>query len=508
MPILSKTHYKQWLICPRYGWHLYHKRIQEETSDYTKSLNEQGYEVERLAHKLFKPGWTVEPQSSEEAAAETKRIIADHAVQTVYQATALSEDNLLAKADIVKINHAKKTLDIYEVKAVNDLGFPPKTNNVKKEEFIKDVTFQYLAFKESLYKIDKVYIVHLNKEFRLQEDQFAHKDFFKYHNLNSEIQSHQSTVAEETKMALADYLSKEAPACLCRFKPKARRCPEFEAFNTDIPSKNSIFSLNRIRPEKVQALLKQDILAIEDITPKMAAELKLSTKQKNQIEVVQKDKIICHKKGIQAFFQKLEFPLYFLDYETAAFAVPSFVGSGPYQAVIFQFSLHVMQANGDLKHYEHLIADTTTQSLKTLIQELEKIIGRTGNILVWHKQAEESFQRNLGQIITKSETFFEGLKKRFFDLEQVFIQQLYVHPDFEGRTSLKAVLPALDIEDGISYKDLTRVADGQEASVAWKKALVEPDKERQEIFASLLEYCKYDTLAMVKIYQFLQEAMK
>ena len=44
------------------------------------------------------------------------------------------------------------------------------------------------------------------------------------------------------------------------------------------------------------------------------------------------------------------FPYHFIDFETAAVALPFHAGMRPYQSVAFQFSHHVMDANGEIRH--------------------------------------------------------------------------------------------------------------------------------------------------------------
>ena len=66
-----------------------------------------------------------------------------------------------------------------------------------------------------------------------------------------------------------------------------------------------------------------------------------------------------------------------------------------------------------------------------------------------------------------------------------------------GSWSIKTVLPALVPE--LNYADLACVQDGGDAQLAWMQASSANPEKRKDISDSLLEYCKLDTLAMVKI---------
>ena len=78
-----------------------------------------------------------------------------------------------------------------------------------------------------------------------------------------------------------------------------------------------------------------------------------------------------------------------------------------------------------------------------------------------------------------------------------FQKKWYYTPEMKGSYSIKAVLPALVPE--LSYNGLN-IADGSSASVAYDQLIEEKDMfNMEETRKNLLEYCKLDTLAMVKI---------
>ena len=70
---------------------------------------------------------------------------------------------------------------------------------------------------------------------------------------------------------------------------------------------------------------------------------------------------------------------------------------------------------------------------------------------------------------------------------------------FLGSASIKKVLPAL-IPD-LSYNNLG-IQEGEAAARRWKEATLGDvsDSERDKVYSDLIEYCKLDTLAMVKIH--------
>ena len=78
-----------------------------------------------------------------------------------------------------------------------------------------------------------------------------------------------------------------------------------------------------------------------------------------------------------------------------------------------------------------------------------------------------------------------------------FQKKYYYAPEMKGSYSIKAVLPSLVSE--LSYDEL-EINEGGLASIAYESLQTETDlmiiAERKQ---QLLEYCKLDTLAMVRI---------
>jgi hypothetical protein len=96
-----------------------------------------------------------------------------------------------------------------------------------------------------------------------------------------------------------------------------------------------------------------------------------------------------------------------------------------------------------------------------------------------------------------------SLINRIVDLEAILRKNFY-HPDFHGSTSIKKTLPTLVPE--MSYEGL-EICNGDEAMATFA-CLAQGkcnDSEIDTIKNHLLEYCKQDTLAMVKLHERLVE---
>ena len=192
----------------------------------------------------------------------------------------------------------------------------------------------------------------------------------------------------------------------------------------------------------------------------------------------------------------LEYPLYFLDFETVNRAIPRFPGMRPYDQLPFQWSVHVMRKPGaELEHYEFLAADRADPR-REFITSLCSALGKSGSIVVY-SAFESQRLSELAAWLPEFAGRIKQIQRRLWDLLPVVRNHVY-HPKFAGSFSIKNVLPAL--VPGMTYEGM-EVADGTDAGLAWE-SLVRgglDQSERDRIKRALLDYCGQDTLALVRL---------
>jgi hypothetical protein len=212
-------------------------------------------------------------------------------------------------------------------------------------------------------------------------------------------------------------------------------------------------------------------------------------------------------KEIKNFLEGLQYPLYFLDYETMSSLIPYFDGHRPYQQVPMQYSLHVLRSpDAELEHKEFLHRDNSDPALP-LTKQLIQDIGTEGSVIVWYEGFEKSRNTELGDMFPEYKDAMEAINDRVVDLIIPFKQKWYDDPRFEGSASIKKVLPVLCPE--LSYKTLG-IQEGGSAQRLWMEAVLDGTRadEKDKILTDLLEYCGLDTLAMVEIYRKLIDPIK
>lgn len=192
----------------------------------------------------------------------------------------------------------------------------------------------------------------------------------------------------------------------------------------------------------------------------------------------------------------LPYPRYYFDFETIAFAVPIWVGTRPYQQIPFQWSCHVEDAPGQLRHEEFLDLGGGNPS-RPLLDRLIEVLGGFGP-LIHYAPFEKMILRELAQMYPDKALAIGKILDRLYDLLPL-MRSHYYHPAMKGSWSIKAVLPTVAPE--LNYGALDEVHDGGEAQAAYLEAIHSATSMERKIQLrhNMLEYCKMDTLAMVRV---------
>lgn len=229
--------------------------------------------------------------------------------------------------------------------------------------------------------------------------------------------------------------------------------------------------------------------------------------QSMQIEHSIDDKpTYINKQGVKEFLDTLWYPLYFLDFETMQLGVPQYKKSKPYQPIPFQYSLHYIEhKGGEVKHKEFL-ATHEKDPRKQVAKSLYNDIPENACVLAYNKFFERDRIKELANLYKTKRKKFEKIAGNVKDLIDPFVQGLVYNKQMGNSMSLKSVLPALYPDDeSLNYHNLTGVQNGNEAMLLYPKLKNMSEQERQTARQNLLEYCKLDTYAMVKIFEFLQK---
>jgi CRISPR/Cas system-associated exonuclease Cas4 (RecB family) len=495
--LITKSDFLRYLECPAYFWFFKKKpEVLEnmELNDFQKELVKNGQEVELWARKLFPKGILVEER--EEAAIKKTQELLDKGHKHIFQATFQAE-NLYAMVDILEWDEKNKYWIINEVKGTS-------SKDKKDLTHLYDAAFQYILLKKAGYKVGQVNLIELDKKFCKQGEINARKLL-----KTTDITDKAEELEEDINAMIVDMkrlleTDREPQPCECIYKSRGNHCPAFKYLHPDVPD-YSVHDIVRIglSPKRLEGLIEGDYYSFEDVPE----DFDLTKYQRNHVNVEQNKNSIINHIEIRKMLDKLIYPLYFLDYETFPTAVPIYDGCCPYQQVPFQYSLHILKKpDGELEHYEFIHTAPESHPMKALADSLTKLMGDKGSIIVWNKKFEGKCHEDLADLLRENAEIFHSYNHRIFDLMDIFSQHHYLRHEFKGSFSIKAVLPVLVPE--LTYKDLN-VRDGAMAMKGWKTMMFEMEKqeEKDKMRNDLLRYCELDTLAMVRIFEVLQQTI-
>jgi hypothetical protein len=461
---LTKSEYMSYLECEREFWlrrqmpELFEKprTIQD---DYMRRM---GYQVQALAKQMFQAG------DFDNCAFEKPFETDDH----------------YCRCDVFVENDGENI--IYEVKGSKSV----------KPEHHEDLAFQKVVAEMAGTPIGRTFVVHLNGDYT-RRGEIEPDKLFTITEVTADVDGRLSAVRKNIDNALRR-LETEPAVTMAPFCGNKLNCEFIRYHFKDLPE-YSIFDINNFRGKKFDQLAAMEIFDIM----KVPAGFELTEKQRRQVDVAQSGEPYISLDEIKEILGGLKFPLYFLDYETANPAVPVYDGYRPFQPIVFQFSLHILNEDDTVEHREFL-ADGTGEPILELLKAMRRnIADDDGTVIVWSSY-ENSKNKEMGEMYPEFAPFLASVKERTFDLMTIFSKGHYIDPKFKGSSSIKKVLPALAPERNYEHLE---IKDGMTASAAWLDMVFHhsDEEKKNEIGNNLLEYCGLDTEAMVEIMQFLQK---
>jgi len=268
-----------------------------------------------------------------------------------------------------------------------------------------------------------------------------------------------------------------------------------------IPSP-SVFDFADIGKPDPFALYKQGIVKMEDVPTEV-----IGWRQQLQLDGILYQKNHFDAEAVKQFLQSLWYPLAFMDFETTCLtAIPLFHETRPFQAVPFQYSLHIQaDERSSIEHYEFL-AEADDDPRRQFIESLLSSVPQGACVIAWNKTFEERILRDLALSFPEFSDRIAAIIEGMVDLMAPFRAKHVYHWQFKGSYSIKAVLPAL-VPD-LRYDDLP-IKDGGLAADSWLRIRSGVSAEDAlKIRTDLLDYCKLDTWGMVEILRTIREMAK
>ncbi|GAI90529.1 unnamed protein product, partial [marine sediment metagenome] len=255
---------------------------------------------------------------------------------------------------------------------------------------------KYVCEKNGI-KIKNCFIEYINKDY-IKQGNVIPNELVLQEDVTGEV--NQIDDIEENSEKYIEIMEQKEPPEVSISKKCNRpyECPLKDECRGNLPEYH-VLQLTNWR--KYWELFEEGILDIKDI-PK--DEILSSYKDRVIKEAVDGNKVIVNKDKIRNFLNELQYPLYYLDFETFDTAIPIFDQSRPYQKIPFQYSLHIQDENNKVKHFDFL-ARSEKDPRPELLDRLGKEIGQTGSVIVFNKTFEIGVLKKLAEDFPEYESF-------------------------------------------------------------------------------------------------------
>ncbi|WP_405290501.1 DUF2779 domain-containing protein [Methanobrevibacter sp.] len=488
---LSKSRYCECVQCVNILWLNKYKPEYSQT-DSNDSVLENGRKVGELAKGLFGDYEDIpydkdidfRIQKTEELLQDKPNIITE---------ASFNYENNFCSVDILK-NDADG-VEIYEVKSSTEI----------KDIYLDDVAYQYFVLTNAGLNVKKAAIVYINNEY-VRSKELDMEQLFNIEDVTdiarekqNQIKNNIDRINEFMRVHDGDNEPDKHIGVDC-FDPYP--CPYWEYCTRDLPKPN-VFDISGMWKSKKFEKYYEGKISFEDLENE-----KINPKYLEQIDFELNDREPkIEKEPIESLLSSLNYPLYFIDYESCQYAIPELEGTKPYQQIPFQYSLHVIQEEGaPIEHYEFLAEADDDNLIRTFAESMIKDMSEDGSVIVYNKGFEATRNREIGEMYPDLLEEMERINSNIVDLMVPFRSRDYYTKEMKGSYSIKYVLPALYPDDpDLDYSNLPLIHNGGEASEAFLSLKDKTPEHQKEIRNGLLKYCKLDTLAMVKIWEKLKE---
>lgn len=494
------------------------------------ALADGGFQVGELAKCYFDGGYEIETLDYEESLAQTNELLAKEDViiyeaAVRYQNLFIRTDVLKKNKNMIELIEVKaKAFDPQEINFFGKKGalsesWKPYLYDVAFQKYVTSKAFPNAEVYASLMLADKSALCPtdgLNQKFRIRtvdgrkgvtisppltdEDlsvkilkqinvddccDYIWANEYDFRGTSLSFYELISAYAEryEKDEKIAPLLSKECASCEFYAKEKDtlaglksgrmecwKQCLGWDDSDFQEPTILDIWNFRkkdeymRSGVVKISQLDPEDINSTEDGKPGLSP----SQRQWLQVEKYQaKDPSVwIDKENLKAEIDKWIFPLHFIDFETSMVAIPFNKGRHPYEAIAFQFSHHVVDEEGKIKHTgEYLNVQPGVFPNYEFVRELKRQLESDRGTIFRYAAHENSYLNfirtqiiedmdNLAdgqelidfiEIITQSsgkgEEAWAGERNMIDMLE--LVKRYFYDPSMDGSNSIKKVLPAI-----------------------------------------------------------------
>jgi hypothetical protein len=526
--LLTKSRFKVGSECPTKLFYLDNQEYGNKKADdpFLRALAEGGFQVGELA-KLYHPGGIeIAERDYDNSAASTNALLQREAV-TIFEA-AIRYDNLFVRVDVLKKSDKTLEVIEVKAKSfdpTDDTDFFTKKGTIRSEweSYLLDVAFQTYVTRKAFPNLEtRSYLMladksvtatvdGVNQRFLISRDSSGRPSIkvrpdTTKEQLGSQVlckinvdepvnyvinkmfggiagwEKHVSNLAKfvTTSTKAPPTVSTECKTCEFRIdtnkltdkKSGFYECWETAGVSESDLAKPMVFDIWNFR--KSQTLIEERRYFIHqvsenDISPKEGDEPGLTSSQRQWIQVQKansSDKTAyIDLDGLADEFRRFKYPLHFIDFETSMTALPFNKGRRPYEQVAFQFSHHIVDRDGSIRHAGQFIhRERGTFPNFTFVRELKKSLEKDQGSIFRYSHHENTVLRQIhDQIVAARDTLPDADEllrwidsvttvtadkvkrvgsRTMIDLCDL-VKKYYYSAHTNGSNSIKKVLPAV-----------------------------------------------------------------
>lgn len=477
---LSKGRFLAGLQCEKRLWYeQFAPRRIPPVPDSRTLLFEEGRRVGELAQRLFPGGIALAPEtrSWSEMTRATQRLLAQR--RPIFEA-ALAADGGACRVDVLEPADG----DAWHLIEV-------KMSTRVKPTHLDDVAFQAHVAESAGLRLAGCSLVHVDNSY-VRGDRLEPARLFRRVDVSREVAERRPAVTDSLRQLLTN-LSPDGPPPVpigphCN---DPHECPLIPVCWGELPQGNVTELRNGGR--RSWEWLEAGVVRLTELP----ADAALTRAQRVQVEAARRGEIRLDARRLGKFLARLAPPLLYLDFETFGPAIPELPGTRPFEAIPFQFSLHLQERPGEEPRWAGHLAAGAEDPRPALYERLRRELPPEGTIVAWNAPFERRVLQGAAALGAEWGEWGRAAAARVVDLMQPFARFDVYHPLQAGSTSLKAVLPALT---GQGYEG-GAVADGQQAAAVFLRLHrgEAPPGEEERIRTELEAYCRQDTAGMVEI---------
>ena len=491
---LSKSKYCKAIQCKKILW-LDRYKIEEKEETARKSVLENGTKVGMLAKGLFGKYEDVAYNENLSIMVETTKELLNYKPNIITEASFEYNHNFCS-VDILK--NDKDGVEIYEVKSSTDIH----------DIYIDDIAYQYFILSKVGLTIKKANLVFINKEY-IRHGELEIQKLFTIEDVTETIKEKQNEIEimlKEIDEFMEQHGENNEPdmnlGMQCK---KPYECSYWKYCTRDLPKPN-VFDIANMRTDKKFERYNKGLISFEDLGHE-----EMNSKYLEQIDFeLHNLEPKINKEAIRELMNSLKYPLYFIDFETFQLAIPEYEGTKPYQQLPFQYSLHIMRKeNGEIEHKEFLAQIDDEEFMRHFAESMIHDIPDNGRVIIYNNSFEPARINEMAKMYPDLAKELQRINSQIVDFLVPFRNRDYYMKEFQGSYSIKKVLPALYPNDSeLDYHQLSVVHNGEEASDTFLSLRGKSKEEQEVLRKGLLEYCRLDTYAMVKIWQKFKEILQ